>query len=79
MGRFRYQPSGRSWPGGQKAAGSRLAARLEEERFPSPPTAPRSDLTSPARSRINFTSIGNTKWKKKNTDRIWIAGHQLAG
>lgn len=51
VGLARYKPSGRSWPGGQRAAESRLAARREQEHFPAPPAAPRSDPTSPARTR----------------------------
>lgn len=76
MGNFRYKPSGKSSPGGQKAAGSRLAAQLEGERFPSSPTAPQSDPTSPTRTKINFILIGNKL--ERTTDRIWLAGHQLA-
>lgn len=49
------KPSGRSWPGGQRAAASRLAARPEEERSPSPPAAPRSDQMSPGRTMIIIT------------------------
>lgn len=45
-----YKPSGRSWPGGRRAAESRLAARREQERFPAPPAAPRSGQMSPGRT-----------------------------
>lgn len=46
-------PSGRSWPEGQTAAGSRWAGRPRQARSPAPPGAPRSGQTSPtARGRV---------------------------
>lgn len=40
-------PSGRFWPGGQKAAGSRWAAQPRQARSPAPPGAPQSGQRSP--------------------------------
>lgn len=56
-----YKPSGKSWPGGQKATGSKLAARLMLEHFPVLPTVPRSDQTSPARTRLTLIQLGTQR------------------
>lgn len=77
MGSSTYKPSERSWPGGQRAAGNRWAARLEEERSPSPPNAPRSDPTSPARTRISHVwkqdfDAQKCQWLRKYIFLIYI-------
>ena len=40
-------PSGRSWPAGRRAAGSRWAALPAQGHSPDPPDAPQSDRRSP--------------------------------
>lgn len=57
MNLFIYKPSGKSWPGGQRATGSKLAAQLMVEHFPALPTVPRSDQTSPARTRLTLIQL----------------------
>lgn len=52
-----YEPSGKSWPEDQRATGSKLAARLTREHFPALPTVPRSDQTSPARTRLTLIQL----------------------
>lgn len=52
MNLFIYKPSGKSWPEGQRATGSKLAARLMLEHFPALPTVLQSDQMSPARTRL---------------------------
>lgn len=54
---FSYKPSEISWPGGQRAAGSKWATRLMLEHFPALPNAPRSDQTSPAKTRLTLIEL----------------------
>lgn len=57
MNVFIYKPSGKSWPEGQRATGSKLAARLTVEHFQALPTVPRSDQTSPVRTRLTLIQL----------------------
>lgn len=57
MNLFIYKPSGKSWPEGQRATGSILAARLMLEHFPALPTVQQSDQTSPARTRLTLIQL----------------------